>query len=114
MLVNRNSTLTLSGILIIALLKPMAWGEVGTTDWMPAQAYSVASEIRQSPETGSGIKSGDAENSAVFNLSGESTPHARFGDGRIGFWVIGILINLSVLGWFLWWALKEWRKKGGD
>ncbi|MCP5416978.1 MAG: hypothetical protein H6965_07790 [Chromatiaceae bacterium] len=48
------------------------------------------------------------------NVLPESATHEVTGDGRTGFWVIGILINLSVMGWFLTWAVKEWRKKRGD
>lgn len=114
MLINSKSTLTLSGILVIALLETMAWGEAVSPDRVPVQAYSVSSEIRPLPGPISGGKSGSSGSGAVVNLSEQGTPEAAFGDGRIGFWIIGILINLSVLGWFLLWAFKEWRKKGDD
>ncbi len=32
-------------------------------------------------------------------------------DGRTGFWVIGMVVNLTVLTAFILWATKEWRRR---
>lgn len=47
---------------------------------------------------------------AALHVKKTTSKEKWVGDGRAGFWIIGILINLSVLTWFLIWAIKEWRK----
>lgn len=114
LIIDRSVQVTL-GILLIMLLGPMAAGETVSRERLQmAQANAASPEKRASPEPGSDAATNRAGYSAVTNLSDNGSVQKKFGDGRTGFWIVGSLINLSVLGWFLVWALKEWRKKRDD
>ena len=94
------------GLLLTTLLGATAWGEVNLPEqFQNAQTYAI------SDESVSGTQSYDNGKGTITNLSNNDSDREATGDGRAGFWIVGILINLSVLGWFLVWAVKEWRKK---
>jgi len=76
-----------------------------------AQVYSVSQENRILGDPGAKAGDNHANNGVVSDYSGSDSDQDAFGDGRSGFWIVGIIVNLSVLGWFLTWAVKEWRKK---
>lgn len=99
------------GILLITLLEPMAWGESGSREQLPAQVPAALSARQKSPDT---VSTDSAGSPAVANVSDKGPVQSVSGDGRGSFWIVGIIINLSVLGWFLVWAVKEWRKKSND
>lgn len=98
-------------MLLIALLQSTVVAAVGSPEQsQTAPVVAGSSADRAALESDSnGIEVG-----TIVHASANGTAQAEFGDGRTGFWIVGILVNLSVLGWFLAWALKEWRKKKDD
>ena len=103
-----NGLPILLGILLITLLAPAARAETaGSSEPLPDHGYTASSLSPISTATDS--ETGAA--GAAAQASGKSPGHSGSGDGRTGFWVVGMLVNLAVLAWFLAWAVKEWRRK---
>jgi len=88
---------------MMGVLAPTAWGAINPTDKIRA------AETYSQPVSGGGIIV--TERTIAAHSADKASSQEAFGDGRAGFWIIGILINLSVLTLFLVWAVREWRKK---
>ncbi len=102
------------GILMLSLFDPMVLGEGLTPERLQAQASTALSVNQASVKPGTVAKADLSGKKAITNESDKGSVQGGFSDGRGGFWIVGILINLSVLGWFLIWAVKEWRKNKDD
>jgi len=93
------------GMFMIAVLATTALGAVNPTNQLQA------AETDSQPVSGGVVTV--TERAVAAHSAEEASSQEAFGDGRVGFWIIGILINLSVLALFLVWAVREWRKKKG-
>lgn len=108
-----NSIRVAVGILLVTLFE-MAWSDVNTPERLRmAQTLTLSSQNQISSIQDSDAAAYVAGNSTATNLSAESSSQRAFGDGRTGFWIVGILVNISMLGIVVIWAVKEWRKKKG-
>ena len=87
---------------MMGVLATTAWGAVNPTNQLQA------AETYSQPVSGEWIAV--TERTVNPYSADEASGEAAYGDGRTGFWIIGILVNLSVLALFLVWAVREWRK----
>ncbi|MCB1857188.1 MAG: hypothetical protein KDI63_02900 [Gammaproteobacteria bacterium] len=57
------------------------------------------------------VTTGQRDRVADHGLPVDSHRSGGRDDGRTGFWVVGIIVNILVLVGFILWAAKEWRRR---
>jgi len=114
-LVNKNTLSKFGIILLIMLSQSISWAEGSAPEQSKLVGSALAVSETDRPSVDPGTTGHIAQGSNKANQANSATiEEKKFGDGRAGFWIIGILVNLTVLTLFLVWAKKEWRKKKGD